>query len=119
MNTKQVNASDGRVTRATGDIAMNTKNTKQGQSIAEGLSRFLSSIDPSLRSFVASFVDKARDKDGGALFTVYCSLFTGFLLAAFAPRAEAGVAATGGTDGNAGGDATPGFHTCSSLGFGV
>ena len=89
MNAQQTNASDGRVTRATGDIAMNTKTTKQGQSIADGfrlgrLPRLLSSILPSLRSFVANFVDKApdkaRDKDGGTvhrpLFTVHCLLLT-------------------------------------------
>ena len=79
------------------------------------LSRWLSSILPSLRSFVASFAcravasarrpvanfvdkapDKARDKDGGALFTVHCLLFTAFLLAAFAPWVQADPPVTSG-----------------------
>ncbi len=112
MNTQQVNAINGRVARAAEDLTTKgTKNTEKGESLADGSKRgglplFLPSIFPSLRSFVASFVDKApdkaRDKDGGRTLlrplstlrqrsgrAVYCSLFTGLLLSAFAPRAEA------------------------------
>ena len=54
MNTQQTNIIDGRVARAAeGLTTKGTKNTKKGQSIADGfkpgrLSRFLSSIVPEL-----------------------------------------------------------------------